>query len=339
MAQLTRFPWIRHLRSEPTAHVLRYQKGELTQSGRGLSFWFLPMTSAVAEVPVDTRELPFLVHGMSADFQPVAVQGEVHYRVVEPELLGGLVDFSIDLDRGAYLKEPLNQLASLLVGQCQQIVVERLAEQQVRDLLTAGPTTLKRALAEGMLDNRAIGAMGIEVHSVRVSAISPSPELEKALKTPTRERLQQEADQATFERRALAVEKERAIAENELQNQIELARREKGLIAEEGLNTRRRAEEEAAAAEIRVDALARSTRVKAEADAERIRIVDGAQVVAESDRIDVYRELSPAVIIGLAARELAGKLDHIEHLNITPDLLSAGLNNLLKLGNDKMSEV
>ncbi len=338
MAQLTRFPWIRHLRSEPTAHVLRYQKGELTQSGRGLSFWFLPMTSAVAEVPVDTRELPFLVHGISADFQPVAVQGEVHYRVADPELLGGLVDFSIDLDQGAYLKEPLNQLSSLLVGQCQQIVVERLAEQRVRDLLSAGPTTLKQALAEGMLTNEAISEMGIEVHSVRVSSIRPSSELQKALQTPTRERLQQEADQATFERRAVAVEKERAIAENELKNQIELARREKGLIAEQGQNARHRAEEEAAAEVIRVDALARSTRVEAEADAERIRIVDGAQVVAEGDRIDVYRELAPAVIIGLAARELAGKLDHIEHLNITPDLLSAGLNNLLQLGNDKLSD-
>ncbi|PIE12482.1 MAG: band 7 protein, partial [Rhodobacterales bacterium] len=37
----------------------------------------------------------------------------------------------------------------------------------------------------------------------------------------------QKADEATFSRRALAVDKERAIAENELQNQIEL---EKGWL-------------------------------------------------------------------------------------------------------------
>ena len=38
------------------------------------------------------------------------------------------------------------------------------------------------------------------------------------------------ADEAAFARRAMAVEKERAIQENELQNRIELAKKEEGLI-------------------------------------------------------------------------------------------------------------
>ena len=54
----------------------------------------------------------------------------------------------------------------------------------------------------------------------------PEPDVERALQTPARELVQQEADRATFERRALAVDSERAIAENELANQIELATRE-----------------------------------------------------------------------------------------------------------------
>ena len=39
----------------------------------------------------------------------------------------------------------------------------------------------------------------------------------------------------------------------------------------------------------------------------------------------IYRDLPPAVLLGLAARELAGKLDTIEHLNVTPDLLAGVL--------------
>ena len=58
-----------------------------------------------------------------------------------------------------------------------------------------------------------------------VIALRPEPEVEKALRTPAREQIQQEADRSTYERRAVAVERERAIAENELQSQIELARR------------------------------------------------------------------------------------------------------------------
>lgn len=338
MAEIRRYPWVRHLRSEPTNHVLRYRRGVLQRSGRGISFWFFPMNSAVAEIPVDTRELSFLIHGKSKDFQEVTVQGEIHYRITSPETLGEMIDFSLDLSSGSYAKQPLDQIASLLIGQCQQIAVMRLAEQSVRDLLVAGPTVIKDSLGTALTGHEAISSMGIAVLAVRVSAVSPTPELEKALQTPTREQLQQLADQATFERRALAVEKERAIAENELQSQIELARREETLIEQQGLNERRRAEEEVAASGIQVHANARNTRVSGEAHADRIRMVEGARGEMERERLEAYRDLSPAVIVGMAAQELATKLTKIEHLNITPDLLAVGLNNLLQLGAGKGSK-
>lgn len=45
--------------------------------------------------------------------------------------------------------------------------------------------------------------------------------------------------------------------------------------------------------------------------------------------MDVYRELPPQVLLGLAARELAGKLGKIEHLTLSPELLTPLLANLL----------
>jgi len=147
---------------------------------------------------------------------------------------------------------------------------------------------------------------------VRLNNLAPSSELERALQTPTFEALQQKADEAMFERRALAVDKERAIAENELGNKTELARREKQLIAEEAENARNRA-----------TGLAEAQKVESEAEAGRIRIVESAKAEAEQAHIAVYRDLPPAVLLGLAARELAGNLDTIEHLNVTPDLLAA----------------
>lgn len=58
--------------------------------------------------------------------------------------------------------------------------------------------------------------MGLEIVPIRVAALAPNPELSRALQAPTFESLQQKADEATFSRRALAVDAERAIAENEL---------------------------------------------------------------------------------------------------------------------------
>jgi hypothetical protein len=138
--------------------------------------------------------------------------------------------------------------------------------------------------------------------------------LERALQTPTFEGLQQKADEAVFERRALAVEKERAIAENELHNKIELARREQELIAQEAANARNRAEGARDAAQIAADG-----------DASRIRTVEQASVDLEQARIAIYRDLSAHVLLGLAAREFAGKLHKIDQLNVTPDMLASVL--------------
>ncbi|TXN48010.1 band 7 protein, partial [Methylobacterium sp. WL18] len=54
-------------------------------------------------------------------------------------------------------------------------------------------------------------------------------------------------------------------------------------------------------------------------------LVEGARAEAEQQRAAIYRDMPPAVLLGLAAREFAGKLDTIEHLNVTPDLLAAAL--------------
>src|SRR3546814_20711648 len=83
--------------------------------------------------------------------------------------------------------------------------------------------------------------IGLAIVAVRLNNLAPSSELERALQTPTFEALQQKADEAMFERRALAVDKERAIAENALGNKTDLERREKQLIAEEAGNARNRA--------------------------------------------------------------------------------------------------
>ena len=335
MAEIRSYLGIRHLRSEPTVHVLKYQGGKLKTSGRGVTFWFMPLSTSIAEIPVDTRDLPFLVHARSKDFQDVTVQGSIGYRITSPELTASVVDFSIDLRFGVYLKEPLEQIASFITGQCQQVAVGLLLQHELRVVLEDGLATLRDTLDTAVRSNAAISSMGIEIQEICVTAVRPTPELEKAFCTPTREHIQQQADEAMFQRRALAVEKERAIAENELQTQIELSRKEQTLIDQQGQNDRRRAEEKAVAEKIAVEAKADATRVGAEAQSERIRLVEGARVAAEKDRIDAYRNMAPSVLLGLAAQELAQKLTKIEHVSITPDMLAGGLSRILELAGSK----
>jgi hypothetical protein len=224
--------------------------------------------------------------------------------------------------------------------------------------------------------------MGLQTVSLGITEIKPVAELEKAMQTPTRERIQQDADEATFQRRAQAVEKERAIAENELQNQIELATREEQLISQQGQNERRRVEEAALAEETSVkgriardqmeaEARVTQTRMQAESDSERQRLeadtsaqnrrvlgsaeaeavrtegaaqaekieaIGLAEAAGIKERMSVYQKLPANVVLALALQEVAGKLQTIEHINITPDVLQTNLADLFGAGAQKLQQ-
>jgi hypothetical protein len=176
------------------------------------------------------------------------------------------------------------------------------------------------------------------VVTVRISSIKPTADLERALEAPTRERIQEEADEAAFRRRAQAVDKERAIAENELRNQIELARREQQLIEQRGQNARREATEKAEAASIEADSKARQITVEADARAGSIKAVEGTRQGLQRELLETYRTMPPAVLAALAAQELAGKLQRIDHLNLSPDLLGPLLGNLMEAGTRRLEQ-
>ncbi|MCG5248374.1 SPFH domain-containing protein [Methylorubrum extorquens] len=317
MATIRRFGVLSQLRSEASHYVIRYRNGRPRQSGRGLVFWFRPETASISELPMDDREMTLFVRGRSADFQAVAVQGSIGWHVADPERLAARVDFSLDLRTGRLQGEPVERIEARIAGLANQSVLQFLGTAPVRALLDAGPEALRGQVQATLANDPSLAEIGVAVVSVRLTNLAPSSELERALQTPTYEALQQKADEATFARRALAVEKERAIAENELATKTELARRESLLIAEEAQNARNRAQ-----------ARAEAEGIEAGAEAERIRMVEGARAEAERARVAIYRDVAPGTLLGLAAQALAGKLDTIEHVNVTPDLLATLLGEV-----------
>jgi regulator of protease activity HflC (stomatin/prohibitin superfamily) len=338
MAEIRSYVFVRHLRSDPSAYVIRYKNGKLRKGGRGLSFWFLPMSTGLAELPVDDRELDFQFQGRSADFQDVWAQGVITLRLANPETVADRIDFTIDLASGAWLKQPMEKLTLVVTQVAQQHAMAWISRTPLREVLAAGPQEIRDRVRVGLTSDEGLAAIGVELVSVRVSSVRPVADVERALETPAREKLQQEADQATFERRALAVEKERSIQEAELQNQIELATREEQLIAQRGQNERRRVTDAADAQRIDAESRAQRTSIESTAKADAIRKVDGAGVEAERERMAIYRDLPTSVMLGLAARELASKLQRIDHLNLSPDLLGSQLSDLLEAGAKRLSK-
>lgn len=327
MADIKRYWLLSHLRTQPTSHVLRYRKGTLVGSSPGAAFWFRRLTTVAAEVPVDDREQTFAFTGRTADFQDVTVQGTITYRVADPETAAAHIDFGIDLVTGFFLEQPLERIAGMVTQAAQQIALDWIAHRSLQDVLREAIQGLRPLVAEGLASDTTLSDSGLQVTTVRLSRIAPTPELEQALQAPTREGVQQAADEAVFRRRALAVEKERAIAENELTNQIELARQETELIAQRTAN-------EQATATSNADV----SRIQSAANADGIRLVETARNEGEATRLDLHRNLPTAVVLGMAARELATKLERIDHLNVSPDGLKALLESLATAATRRLEE-
>jgi regulator of protease activity HflC (stomatin/prohibitin superfamily) len=112
-----------------------------------------------------------------------------------------------------------------------------------------------------------------------------------------------------------------------MQSRIELARREEQLVAQQGANTRRQAEEAAEATRIQSEAEAAQRRRLGEAQADASRAM-GVAAAAEAARLAAYPELSEATLLGLALKDLATNLPKVQSLVLTPDLIAPLLARL-----------
>src|SRR5215212_1980070 len=86
----------KYLKVPATTFVLLYKNGQIVRKGTGLSFFYFAPMSVLVQVPVTSIDVPFAFTEVSADFQEVTVQGSLTYRVIDPEKLASLLDYTVD---------------------------------------------------------------------------------------------------------------------------------------------------------------------------------------------------------------------------------------------------
>jgi regulator of protease activity HflC (stomatin/prohibitin superfamily) len=317
---IKRYPFWRHYQGTSTDYVLHLRGGRLRHAGAGQAFWFRPANSALSDVPASDQELAAIYHALTTDHQDVTCQIAVTYRFANPERIASRFDFGVfPPTAGA---AGLQQVSTVIGQLAQAVVLGVVAGLSLDQVTRSGAPAVRQSLLEGLRDDDRLAEAGIAIVAISVLAVRPDPDVEKALQTPMREHLQAEADSALYARRALAVERERAIEENELANKIELARRREQLLAQEGANARRQAEEAAASGLIAQRAESERREIDSAARAQEIREVGAAEAAAKEAVLDGYVKAGPEVLRALALQKLAGNLPAVGSVTITPDLVT-----------------
>jgi hypothetical protein len=288
---------VRFMKAPPTTYVLHFQNGRVRREGAGLSFFYWAPGSIIVAVPIGSADAPFAFQEATADFQSVAIQGQVTYRVADPRRLASLLDLSL-APGGGYRTDDYQKLAERLVHAAQMLMRAETQRLPLAAALTDASGLGERVLARLRTDEAVI-ALGVEVLGVAVLAVRPTPESAKALEAEAREALQRRSDEAIYARRNAAVEHERRIKESELQTEITLEERRARLLDERVANDRKEAESRAFALETTLAP---------------VRGLDWRMLMA-------LRGGDSASTIALAFQELAANAGRIGEVNISPDLL------------------
>lgn len=307
-----------YMKAAPTTYVIHHQNGRVRRQGRGLAFFFYAPSSTIVAVPIASADIPFAFKETAADFQDVALQGQLTYRIADPVRAASLLDFSVSAAARTHTSDDPEKLPDRLVQTTQiltRAVVQRLP---LREALVSSDGVVAEVLA-ALRASESVQMLGVEILGLVITSIRPTPEIARALEAGAREELQREADEAVYARRNAAVEQERRIRESELNTEIAVQEkqrqiREAQVAADISVERQRavlidsRAENERKDADARAYALAAILQPLRETDWRTLTAVGGAGGDAPT-------------MIALAFRELAENAGRIGELNVTPDLL------------------
>lgn len=310
----------------PTTYVLQYKHGQIKREGAGLSFIYYGPTSTIVAIPMASADVPFVFQESTGDFQNVTIQGQLTYRVADPKRLASVLDFSVDSRRAYYSEDP-RKLPERLVHTLQSLTRAITQRLVLAEALVSSDAIVAEALAK-LRASPAVAELGVEVLSLSLLAIQPTPEMGRALEAEAREALQRRADEAIYARRNAAVEQERLIKESELNTEIAVEEkkrqiRETQMAAEIAVEEQRsqlidrRVENERKDADSRAYTLTETLKPLRGLDWKTLMMLGGKGADAKA-------------IVALAFQEMAENAQKIGELNVSPDLLRSLLGSARK---------
>lgn len=330
---------IKHIKFDSMTYVLHFKNGNIKREGRGLSFFYFAPNSSIAAIPMGSNDLPFVFNESTNDYQTVTIQGQISYKINNPKTLADVLDFTVQ-DNGQYKKNDIEKLNQRIINEAQTATSAYIHGIKLKEAIRSAKG-IEENITEGLRSSTAIGMLGIEILGANILAIQATPEMARALETETREKLQQEADLAVYERRNFAVEQERIIKESELNTEIAVEEKQKQIAEKKMESDVQKAENQRKLSEMQLEAdisveNQRKSLIEQKTENDKKEAETRGYVLETT--LKPYRDMDwktltalnnnsdPRFNISLAFRELADNAEKVGNLNISPDLLDSILS-------------
>lgn len=331
---------IKHIKFDSMTYVLQYKNGKIRKEGRGLSFFYFSPNSSIVAIPIGSNDLPFIFNETTNDYQIVSIQGQISYKIDDPKKVADVLDFTVN-NKGIYKKNDIEKLNQRIINVAQTSTSSFIHNIKLKDAIRSAKD-IEMNILEGLKSSSAISIIGIEILGSNVLSIKATPEMTKALETETREKLQQEADKAIYERRNFAVEQERKIKESELNTEIAVEEKQKQIAEKKMESDVQKAKNDRKLREMNLEAdiaienqrkkliEQKTSNDKKEAETQGYILETTLKPYKDIDwklLTALNNNTDPRLNISLAFRELAENAEKIGNLNISPELLDTLLKN------------
>jgi regulator of protease activity HflC (stomatin/prohibitin superfamily) len=328
---------IPYFKADSSTYVIKSVNGKVKKKGKGLSFFYNVATTSIATVPINAQQSPFIFNFQSQDFQTLQVQGQVTYRIVEPEKTAEMLNFNLKKDGVNYSSEDPLTIGDLVIRSVQTIVQNTVQNSSLRTALKLGQPLVEQIKQE-LYERESLTNLGIKVIETSITAITPSRETARALEAEVREMILKEADDATYARRKSAVEQELTIKEAELATELTVQEKEQEIAESRVENERTMLR-----TKIEIDQERLDGEIQSEEQRQKLVVLSvenskqeaDAEAYAVSQQMKAFRELpvenlkalalasmQPEQLMAVAFESLANNAEKIGELNINPDMFS-----------------
>ncbi|NHJ04485.1 MAG: hypothetical protein EAX90_06655 [Candidatus Heimdallarchaeota archaeon] len=281
----------RYRKFKTNEYVIRFRNGKIKSAGKGGRTFLMPIIDEIVVIPTTTQQtfLEAREKVLSREFQDIAVNAFVFWKVVKPEIAFTAVSWN---DRDSDYIETIikNAAESIIRTTCANMPLESIIRER-GEIISAVSNELHDLLAD-----MGIVVISVEIRDVEVlnKVLKTNMEATKQLQEEETARLRKAQMEEITQLRDLEVNRKTGIQEQSVQLEIQTEAKNREIEVQKLEFTRTEVEADTLRKKITIEADAEFERMKKIADGERAKLIAKAEgeaaavkerLVAEADGI------------------------------------------------------
>src|SRR3989344_1137931 len=169
-----------YFKAEPTEYARISVGGKVKAEGRGQSGFFLEHRTSFELVDTGLVDSPFAFKETTADNQEISLQGGFTYLVEDPQKVLKTYNCTVDPQQKSYLTDGFDKLPEHIL-EVARAGTRRIVQATPLERILTMCDDISQKVAEETTKSSKIANLGVTVQSLYFAAISPQPEIAKAL--------------------------------------------------------------------------------------------------------------------------------------------------------------